>query len=142
MTPRGRQHGAALIEVMVAVVIFVAVSAGLTSSTINAKRTADGSRHAAEATTLAFDKIEQLRTQASGTGELAAGSHSDTANPLNTNGTGGGGIFTRTWTVSTSLPSLSPALMSGTLSRIDMRVSWPNPNGGNGSVTLVSYFRQ
>jgi Tfp pilus assembly protein PilV len=141
MTPRGHQHGAALIEVMVAVVIFVAVSAGLASSTINAKRTADGSRHAAEATTLAFDKIEQLRTQASGTGELTAGSHSDTANPLNTNSTGGG-IFTRTWTVSSSLPSLTPALMSGTLSRIDMRVSWPNPNGGNGSVTLVSYFRQ
>jgi len=141
MTPRGRQHGAALIEVMVAVVIFVAVSAGLTSSTINAKRTADGSRHAAEATTLAFDKIEQLRTQASGAGQLTAGSHSDTANPMNSNNTGGG-IFTRTWTVSTSLPSLTPALMSGTLSRIDMRVSWPNPNGGNGSVTLVSYFRQ
>jgi Tfp pilus assembly protein PilV len=141
MTPRGRQHGAALIEVMVAVVIFVAVSAGLTSSTINAKRTADGSRHAAEATTLAFDKIEQLRTQTSGSGELTSGSHSDTANPLNTNSTGGG-IFTRSWTVSTNLPSLTPALMSGTLSRIDMRVSWPNPNGGNGSVTLVSYFRQ
>ena len=141
MTPRGRQHGAALIEVMVAVVIFVAVSAGLTSSTINAKRTADGSRHAAEATTLAFDKIEQLRTQASGAGQLTAGSHSDTANPMNANN-GAGGIFTRTWTVSTSLPTLTPTLMSGTLSRIDMRVSWPNPNGGNGSVTLVSYFRQ
>jgi Tfp pilus assembly protein PilV len=141
MRARGRQNGAALIEVMVATVIFVAVSAGLTSSTINAKRTADSSRHAAEATTLAFDKLEQLRTLGSGVGDLTSGSHSDTANPMNSNSTGQG-IFTRSWTVSTSLPTLTPALMSGTLSRIDMRVSWPNPNGGTSSVTLASYFRQ
>jgi len=90
---------------------------------------------------LAFDKLEQLRTLGSGVGDLTAGSHSDTANPMNANNSGRG-IFTRTWTVTTSLPSLTPVLTPGALSRIDMRVSWPNPNGGTSSMTLASYYRQ
>ena len=141
MRDRRAERGAALIEIMVAVVIFAAVSAGLASSTINAKRTSDSSRHAAEATTLAFDRLEQLRTAGSGAADFTTGSHTDTANPMNSNNTGSG-IFTRTWTVTSSLPGLSPVITPGALLRVEMRVSWPNPNGATGSVTLVSYFRQ
>ena len=133
--------GSALIEIVVATAIFVAVSLGLTTSTINAKRTSDNSRHTAEATTLAFDKLEQMRTESSTAADFTSGSHTDAVSGMDANGASGG-IFTRTWTVTTSLPTLTPALMSGTLSRIDMRVSWPNPNGGTSSVTLASYFRQ
>jgi Tfp pilus assembly protein PilV len=139
VTLRGKSKGSALIEVMVALVIFVLVTLGITSSTINATRTADGSRHAAEATTLALDRLEHLRTLSSSAADLTSGTHSDPANPLSASGAGGG-IFTRTWTVTTSLPSLSPAVASGTVGRVDMQVSWPT-KGGAGSVTLVGYFK-
>lgn len=133
------QRGSALIEVMVALVIFVLVTLGLTSSTVNAKRTADGSRHAAEATTLAFDKLEHLRTLLPTDSALTPGAHTDSPSPMTVNGTAGG-IFARTWTVTTSLPSLAPVISTGALARIDMRVSWPT-HGGSGSVTLVSYYK-
>jgi Tfp pilus assembly protein PilV len=133
--------GSALVEILVATIIFVAVSAGLTSATINAKRTADSSRHAAEATTLALDKLEQLRTLQSGASDLTPGSHSDTAGVMNSTNTGSG-IFTRTWTVTSPVASLSPVVTPGTVARVEMQVSWPTPNGGNGSVTLVNYLRQ
>lgn len=132
------QRGSALIEVLVAAVIFVLVTLGLTSSTLNAKRSADGSRHAAEATTLAFDKLEQLRTLAPTDSALTAGTHTDALNPMTVTG-GSGGIFTRTWTV-TTLISVSPAITAGVMARIDMRVSWPT-NGGAGSVTSVAYYK-
>lgn len=138
MSQSAGQRGSALIEVLVAAVIFVLVTLGLTSSTLNAKRSADGSRHAAEATTIAFDKLEQLRTLDPSDSALTAGSHTDSPNPMTVTGTSGG-IFTRTWTV-TQLTSVSPALTDGAMARIDMRVSWPT-NGGAGSVTLVGYFK-
>jgi Tfp pilus assembly protein PilV len=133
------QDGSALIEVMVALVTFVLITLGLTSSTINAQRTSDGSRHAAEATTLALDMLEYLRTRPSSAAELTSGAHSDAANPVTPTG-GGGGIFTRTWTVTRSLASLSPTVAPGTIGRVDMQVSWPT-KGGAGSVTLVGYFK-
>jgi Tfp pilus assembly protein PilV len=135
----GEHGGAALVEIVVALVIFVAVSVGLTSSTINAKRTSDGSRHAAEATTLAFDKLEQMRAEAPTSADFTAGSHTDAATPMGANGSAGG-IFTRTWTVTTNLSGLSPSVTTGVIGRVDMRVSWPTPSG-TAAVTLVSYYR-
>jgi Tfp pilus assembly protein PilV len=131
--------GSALIEIIVALVIFLTVSVGLTSSTINAKRTSDGSRHTAEATTLAFDKLEQMRTEATTSADFTSGSHTDAVTPMNANGASGG-IFTRTWTVTTNLTGLSPSVSSGTVGRVDMRVSWPTQTG-TASVTLVSYYK-
>jgi len=136
---RCNSNGSTIIEVMVALVIFVLVTLGITSSTINAQRTSDGSRHAAEATTLALDKLEYLRTLPSSAGEFTSGNHSDSANPLSAGGSGEG-IFTRTWTVTRSLPGLSPVVAAGMIGRVDVQVSWPT-QGGAGSVTLVGYFK-
>jgi Tfp pilus assembly protein PilV len=133
------QEGFALVEVMVAGIIFVLVTLGLTSSSLNAKRASDGSRFAAEATTLAFDKLEQLRTLAPAATDLTAGAHADGANPMPTSGSGRG-IYSRSWTVTATLPSLAPAVTSVTIGRIDVRVSWPSP-AGSGTVTLTSYFK-
>ena len=131
--------GSALIEIVVATAIFVAVSLGLTTSTINAKRTSDNSRHTAEATTLAFDKLEQMRTESSTAADFTSGSHTDAVSGMDANGASGG-IFTRTWTVTTSLSALSPSVTTGTVGRVDMRVSWPTPSG-TAAVTLVSYYK-
>jgi len=54
------QKGFALVEVMIAGMIFVLVTLGLTSSTVNSKRAADGSRFAAEATTLADKSVDAI----------------------------------------------------------------------------------
>jgi Tfp pilus assembly protein PilV len=131
--------GFALVEVMVAGMIFVLVTLGLTSSTLNAKRASDGSRYASEATTLAFDKLEQLRTLAPVAADLTSGSHTDGANPLRASGSGRG-IYSRSWTVTATLPTLAPAVTTVTFGRIDVRVSWPSP-AGSGTVTLTSYFK-
>jgi len=88
------QKGFALVEVMIAGMIFVLVTLGLTSSTVNSKRAADGSRFAAEATTLAFDKLEQLRTLLPAASDLTVGSHADGANPMRPSGSGRG-IYSR-----------------------------------------------
>jgi len=138
VTKRHAERGAALIEIVVALVIFIAVSLGLTSSTINARRTADNSRHAAEATTLAFDKLEQMRIESPTSGDLTVGSHTDAVNPMTVSGTAGG-IFTRSWTV-TTMNGLSPSVTLGTVGRVDMRVSWPTQSG-TATVTLVSYYK-
>jgi len=138
MTAHHRQCGVALIEILVALVVFVFATLGLTGSTINAKRTADGSRHAAEAATLAFDKLEQIRRELPTYADLTIGSHTDSPNPMTV--TGGGGMFTRTWTVTTSLPSLTPFVTNGAIARIDMRVSWPSQTGTS-AVVLVSYYK-
>jgi Tfp pilus assembly protein PilV len=128
-----REHGAALIEIMVAVMILVACVLGLANSTVSARRFGDSSRHGAEATTLAFDKIEHLRILLPTDPQLSAGSHSDAANPLAADGNGGG-IFTRTWTVTSNLPITAMA-------RIEMRVSWPAQTGTR-SVTLIGFVLQ
>jgi len=131
--------GFALVEVIIAALIFVFAALGLTSSTVNAKRAADGSRFASEATTLAFDKLEQLRTLDPSSTDLTAGSHADGANPMRSNGSGRG-IYSRSWTVTATLPTLTPAVTTVTIGRVDVRVSWPSPTG-TGAVTLTSYFK-
>ncbi|MGH7899600.1 MAG: type IV pilus modification PilV family protein, partial [Candidatus Binatia bacterium] len=129
---RGDQ-GAALIEIMVAVVILVSAVIGLASSTISARRAGDSSRHAAEATTLAFDKIEHLRTLLPTDPELSPGSHTDPANPLGPDGNSGG-FFTRSWTVTSNLPI-------PLLARVEMDVAWATQTGTR-SVTLVGFVLQ
>jgi prepilin-type N-terminal cleavage/methylation domain-containing protein len=128
---RGREHGSTLIEVLVALVIFGGVIVGFATATMGARRGGDSSRSAAEATTLAIDKLEELRTVASSDAELSAGDHSDGSNPLQADG-GPGGVYTRTWRVTDALPTAG-------MRRVEMRVSWPSPLGRK-SVLLVSAF--
>lgn len=125
----GGERGATLIEVLVALVIFGGVVVGFAVATEGAQRSGDSSRFEAEATTLAIDKLEGLRTLPSTNADLSVGEHTDGANPLRPDGAPGG-VYTRTWRVTDALP------MSG-MRRIEMRVSWPSPLGGR-SVLLVA----
>lgn len=124
-------RGASLIEALVAVVIFAVVIVGFAASTIGARRSGDASRYEAEATTLAMDKLEDLRSRQWSDGDLTAGAHTDAGNPLRPDGASGG-VYTRTWQITSDLP------MAG-MRRLEMRVSWPSPLGER-SVLLVSTF--
>ena len=128
---KGDEHGGTLTEVLVALVIFGGVIVGFAAATMGARRSGDSSRFEAEATTLAIDKLEDLRTLAASDAELSVGEHSDGGNPLRPNGAPDG-VYTRTWRVTDALP------MAG-MRRIEMRVSWPSPLGRK-SVLLVAAF--
>lgn len=125
-----RESGLSPIENVVAAVVLAFISLALASSTMHARRVADSSRWLAEATTLAVDKLEELRSLSPGASQLAAAAHSDAANPLRADGVGGG-AFTRTWSVTADLP------VSG-MKRIEVTVSWPS-TAGRAALTLVTY---
>ncbi|MGH7803146.1 MAG: hypothetical protein ACREQJ_02260 [Candidatus Binatia bacterium] len=125
------ERGAGLIEVIVAVLIFAIAVLGFATSTTSARQAGDASRFEAEATTLAMDKLEELRTRLPTDPELGAGAHTDTDNPLRPDAETGG-IYTRTWQMTPNLPMLG-------LGTIEMRVTWPSQLGPRG-VVLVSTF--
>ena len=123
--------GSTLIEVMVAVITFMVVIGGLATSVSGSRKTGSNSRQMAEATTLALDKIEDLRRLPLANAEVAAGTFNDAANPLRSNGTTGG-VFTRTWTVTQNVP------VSG-MRQVRVRVTWRDRRN-NGSVSLYTYL--
>jgi type II secretory pathway pseudopilin PulG len=124
MNPRQSERGATFIEVLAAVGVFGVVAIGLSPSLLSARKFADLTKNQSIATSLADDKIEQIRTLSSVT--------SGNDGPLKADGTSGG-IFTRTWTVNPNVP------VSG-VNQVVVTVSWndrPNPS----SVTLVTLTR-
>ena len=123
--------GAGLIEVIVAVLIFATAVLAFGQSTMSARRAGDESRFEAEATTLAMDKLEELRTRLPIHADLATGAHTDPANPLRPSGSGGG-IYTRTWQMTPNVP------IAG-LGRVEMRVTWRSQLGPR-SIVLVSTY--
>ncbi len=119
------QRGSTFIEVLAAVVVFAVVAVGLSPALLSTRKVADLSTNQAIATTLAEDKIEQIRTLST----VANGSDG----PLQADGTSGG-IFNRSWTVTSSTP------VSG-VSRVAVVVSWQD-RVGTPSVQLVTLVSQ
>jgi type II secretory pathway pseudopilin PulG len=122
------QQGATFIEVLAAVGVFSLVMLGLSPSLLSARTAADLGKDRSVATTLAADKIEQIRTFKSGV--LSNG----TDGPLNASGGTTGGIFNRAWNVTANSP------VAG-LNRIEATVTW-RERGGPNSVTLLAIARQ
>jgi Tfp pilus assembly protein PilV len=117
------QHGGTYIEVLSAIAVFAVVVTGLSPALLNTRKLAELGKHQSIATTLAEDKVEQIRTL----GTVSSGSDG----PLTADGLSGG-IFTRTWTVSPNSPTAD-------VSRVEVVVSWPGrPSGSVRLVTLVS----
>jgi len=119
------QRGSTFIEVLAAVSVFAVVAVGLSPALLSTRKVADLSTNQAIATTLAEDKIEQIRTLST----VANGSDG----PLQADGTSGG-IFNRSWTVTSSTP------VSG-VSRVAVVVSWQD-RVGTPSVQLVTLVSQ
>jgi prepilin-type N-terminal cleavage/methylation domain-containing protein len=91
--PAGDERGFTMIEVMIAIVLLAVATTGLVGLFRIQSGASSFSRHASEATELAQDKLEFLRTQ----GTATAGSEtalSSLGKP--------GGPFDRTWSVAAS----------------------------------------
>lgn len=86
------EAGFTMIEIMVALLLASLAILGLTALLTTSAATTGDARHVTEATTLAQDKIEELRTQVP-TGGTETG--------LDPTGVIGTGMFTRTTTVTT-----------------------------------------
>lgn len=118
MSPRAREQGFTMIEVMVAILITAIAVIGVVALFRVQTTAASFSRHSTEATVLAGDKMEALRTE----GTPASGSDSNLDALGHT-----GGIYSRAWTVTTGV----------TLIDYTVTTTW-NEDGINRTVTLRS----
>ena len=115
-----KQAGFTMIEVMIAVLLTAIAVIGIVGLYRVQTRSAGYSRHSTEATVLAADKMEQLRTVAI----TAAATGSETG--LDARGKAGG-IYDRSWDISAQ----------GAYWKLQITVSW-NDDGTTRSVTLHS----
>lgn len=129
MPLRKSQTGATFIEVMAAVGVFSLVAVGLSPSLLSARKVADLGKNRSIATTLAADKLENIRTLGAGTLVLDT---TGSDGPLNASGGTTGGIFSRSW-------SIGSGPISGVY-LITTTVSW-NEHGVGNSVKLVALAR-
>jgi prepilin-type N-terminal cleavage/methylation domain-containing protein len=110
------QNGFTLLEVLVATAILGLISLSFALGTAGSARYNAIAQSVTAATTLGHAKIEELTEKASTDPQLTSGSHSDPSSPLNADGTGGG-IYTRTWTVTNNLP------VTG-LKTVQIQITW------------------
>jgi Tfp pilus assembly protein PilV len=92
---RREEAGFTMIEVMVAMLLTAVAIIGILALFMSQTRASGFSRHATEGTALCEDKLEQLRTTASGAG-------SGTDSVIDEKGVTGQGIYKREWWESTS----------------------------------------
>jgi prepilin-type N-terminal cleavage/methylation domain-containing protein len=124
---RRAEAGFTMIEVMMALALTAIAILGILSMYTKTMRSAGFSRHTTEATALAEDKIEQLRTISPAVGTAAV-----SVVGLDPQGlTGTGGIYTRTYSI-TMVPSVSPIYAN-----VQAIVSWSD-DGSSHSVTVNS----
>jgi Tfp pilus assembly protein PilV len=119
------ERGSTFIEVLAATAVFAVVVIGLSPTLLNTRKVAELSKNQSVATTLAEDKVEQIRTLSA----IASGSDG----PLNANGTSGG-IFNRSWTVTANSPTTG-------VSRVEVVVTWRD-RPSTSSVRLVTLVPQ
>lgn len=110
---RSGQAGFTVIEVMIALTILLIGIAGLLSMQLTAMRATSFSRHATEASMLAEDKMEVLRTVP--VALLVGGTDVVDSRGL----PDPGGLFTRTWTVA----------VVGTDTEVNVAIAWPEQGG-------------
>jgi type II secretory pathway pseudopilin PulG len=122
-------RGSSLLEIVVAGAIFSFLVLALSPSMLNTRKAASLSGNASVATTLALDKLEQLRSLDSDNPQLSPGVQLDPLNPLRAEGTNGG-IFTRRWTVVDDTPDFG-------MKQVTVQVSWRDRTGQS-AVNLVN----
>lgn len=126
--------GLTIVEVLAALSIFAIVGTGLAANSIGTIQSNWTSRSISVASTLAGDKLEQIRSMDPTTNpaDLTTGvEHVDANNPMNSLGQPGG-VYNRTWTVTPNTPTLG-------LSMISVQVSWTQ-GGTERSVQMVGYL--
>ena len=120
---RGSENGFTMIELMIAVLITAIALSGIIALFMSQNRAAGTSRRSSEATALAIDKLEKLRTAS------APASGTDTVDVQG----GSGGAFTRTWTVTAGAGSA--------YYDITVNVQWDDQSG-SAARKVVMYGRR
>jgi len=126
LSPPRNGKGFTLIEIMIAILLLVIALAGLASVTVSVIKGNDLSRMVTTATTLAKDKMEELKnlsTTGAGYDALTNGSQ-----------TGLEAIYTRAWTVG-AVGATAPDNDTTRMQRITVTVTWIW-NGQSHNVTL------
>ncbi len=117
METLNRAGGFTLIEIMIAIFVLAVALIGLAAVTTTTIKGNSFSKAMTTATTLANDKLQDLKaktfTSTSVDADLSNGSHNDTGNPLQ-------GIYNRTWTIADTTGSGS----SIRYKTITVTVSW------------------
>ena len=131
MTLPRNQQGISLLEVLASVTLFALIASALMASTVGSVKSNSVSRNIAAASTLIYDEIERFRALDVGVpqADLTPGYHADPLNPMNPLGQAGG-MFTRTWTVTSNTPKIG-------VSQVVVTVAWNNPESR--SVSGVTY---
>lgn len=130
--PAGRadQQGFTLIEVLIALLVLMVGMAGILSLQLTSMKATGFSRHATEASSLAEDKVEDLRTVPLNSARFTSGSDQVDARGVASQD----GLFTRTWTITprtdTTVVTVSVAWSERggepyTISMSDMRTGTP-----------------
>jgi len=93
----GCPSGFSVLEVLVAIFVFLVSLMGLISVTVGVIHGNAFSMQITTATNLAQDEIENLKRKGYAHADLTAGAHSDPGNPIST-------MYTRTWSVVDNTP--------------------------------------
>ncbi len=129
----GRQkteEGFTLIEVLIALLVLMVGMAGILSLQLTSMKATGFSRHATEASSLAEDKVEELRTVPLNSARFASGSDQVDARGV----ADAAGLYIRTWTITpqtdTTIVTVSVAWNERggepyTISMSDMRTGIP-----------------
>lgn len=123
---RGQEGGFTIVEVLIALVVLLVGLAGILSMQMTAISATGFERHATEASTLAQDKMEALRTVSSA--ELQSGS--DQVDPRGVPDPSG--LFTREWTVANGASDFT----------ITVKITWLEGGGEPYTITMSTLRAQ
>jgi type IV pilus assembly protein PilV len=125
LSPQKNGKGFTLIEIMIAILLLVIALVGLASVTVSVIKGNDLSRMVTTATTLAKDKMEEIKNlSATSAGYDALAGSSDTVEA----------IYTRAWTVG-AVGAIAPDNDTTKMKKITVTVTW-TWNGQSHNVTL------
>ena len=122
----GQQGGFTIVEVLIALVVLLVGLAGILSMQMTAISATGFERHATEASTLAQDKMEALRTLSS----TALASGSDQVDPRGVPDPAG--LFTRDWTVASGSNEFT----------ITVKVTWLEGGGDPYTISMSTLRAQ
>jgi prepilin-type N-terminal cleavage/methylation domain-containing protein len=118
ITVRTNKNGFTLIEALIAISIFAIGFLAIGSLVVSTTRNNTKGNILTQATMLASNKIEELKTENLMSALMTTGTHPDPNNPLDDRGNQGG-IYNRSWRVSELQPTASP-----TARQVEVTVSW------------------